>query len=577
MGKEVQSALEPIKASLYAPANTTQNQTPYWFTIPSTGTVLIAMQKGETVPKIGTNGKSNFDYVTDNVSPNQTHFTLPAGLYFWRTNTAKHFSNRPIIQGKPGRSFISTASGYWWDQSKRTNQNDKWDATRFASNPHPFELKSIPLLVQAIPSAASAASAGGSAATASAKTQAEIKAFSIASNNILNEAFYPRHVGIHKDLMRLNARQQIFTAAFSNEKLLKGKQIICFQEWSSKGSLNVPDAYSKNGFAQDGAGLFTWVDPKTFSVKSYSYQAFATPGAEQRGFLAIYLQTNDENKRTACVINTHFVGGPGPKNTTYQQFREDQMQEIAQYIQNNAQMAQSWIVCGDLNSNATQVQIYSAVLNEIGQAGLVDAELLTDQQRPATSYNKGPESMDYIFYSSNTLNAKNISYYPPFSSQNLITHGHLPGDAQKPFYSDHCVVWATFSFASQATAKSAAAQPAASTSSGATAAAGSATMPTYAQPKPAAAKKAASNWTDAHTEIANLMTNASKENLELAAVLLESAIHERAIDLTTRNKEGKTLREIADKEALDAFENPLAGDTSYDEASWKAIIKQLSQ
>lgn len=543
IGTDVQSALQPIKASLYTPAATTNYQATYWLTIPQTGTVLIAMKKAESTPAISMKGESNFDYVTDNLSPNKTHFVLPTGLYFWQGNQAKHFSNKP----SGGKYFISTSNGYWWSSLKkdaRKNPKDKWDATKFAHNPHPFDLKSIPELVQAIPSAASA---GSAAAAPTVKTAAEIKTFSISSNNILSEKFYPRHVGTHKDLMQLNVRQQLFTNALNDAKLFKGKNIICLQEWTSQGSLNVPDAYRKSALVNDGAGLLTWVDPQLFTVTSHSFQAFATQGAGQRGFLAVYLHTNDASKRTLCVINTHFVGGPGPNTTTYQKFREDQMQEVAQYIQKNNSKAQSWIVCGDLNSNATQPAIYQAILNQTNQAGLIDAELLTGNQRPATSYNKGPESMDYIFYSANSLASKNISYEPPYSPQTLITHGHLPGDAQKAFYSDHCVVSVVFSFASQASSKTAAAQPAASTASSATAAQWPAS---YAQPSK---KKIADEWTDAHKEIAELITKDSTEELGTALILIESVKNDRTFKLGATNDKGQRLLDIA----RDAWEGSL--------------------
>lgn len=239
------------------------------------------------------------------------------------------------------------------------------------------------------------------------------------------------------------------------------------------------------------------------------------------------------------------------------------MKEVANYVTRNQGNAQYWVICGDLNSNGFDANIYNVILNAV-PAGIADTQNLTSQQRPATSYNKGGESMDYIFYSSDTLNLQNLSYEPSLNA--LITHGHVKGDSQKPFYSDHCIVSATFTFADQKTEKEqanekTAAQPIAV---GATAATGSAGSTTYVGSAGTAAatatKVSAKNtaeWTDIHEIFAaEYLANPNQEGINEITQAVSTGI----LDLSAKNSQGKTLLDIATAAKNKALKNGVAED-----------------
>lgn len=426
LGQDVQSSaqlLKPIKSDLYTFAKTTQKQITYWLTIPHTGTVLIAMKKGETIPSLGNNGQANFEYVTDNLSQYQTHFQLPAGLYFWQGSQAKHFSNRPIKKSPTGqdigRRFVSLKSGYFDANTKQT----QWDATRFAHNPHPFDLKTISELVEGATSSMPTKSAQP------VKVQPIITQFSFATNNILNDKFYRMNIKGNLDSMALSARQHLFTQAFADAQQFKNKDIIVLQEWTAKGSLIVPASHTKSSVSSNAGGLFTYYNPELFTATGDQYKPFTDAG--DRGFLIVYLQTNDAQKRSIAVINTHFKGGAGPSGD-YAGFRDSQINDIAQYITNNANKADSWILCGDFNTDAHDATLYAVLTSALSSNAiiLVDSEGAIGSNRPETAYNKGGESIDYIFYSSNSLDSQGAMYYPASINQ-LITHGHKAGGKVK--------------------------------------------------------------------------------------------------------------------------------------------------
>lgn len=546
--------MNPVRANLYTPANTTPQQKTFWFTIPNTGTVLIALKKGETVPALGNNGQANFDYVTDNMSQYKTHFTLPAGLYFWQGNTAKNFSNRPIkmsSDGKEiGRRFISLKKGYF---DANTNQTE-WNATRFANNPHPFELKNISELVESKSNATTIK-------PQEFKAQSAIAQFSFASNNILNDKFYRMNIKGHLDSMPLTKRQALFEQAFADSQQFKNKDIIALQEWTAQGSLVVPAAYAKSSVSNNGAGLFTYYNPGLFTLIQSKFQSFTV--APDRGFLVIYLQTNDTQKRTLAVINTHFKGGAGPSGD-YAGFRDSQINDIAKYITQNANQADSWILCGDFNTNSHDAKLYALLTNTLtsGAITLVDAERSAGNNRPATAYNKGGESIDYIFYTPATLDTKSVMHYPASIDQ-LITHGHKIGDVNKKFYSDHSITSAIFTFKNQgASASAAAAGTAASQSEKTNIKTKIESSGAAAEPATAAAGSA---WTNSHEDIAKLIENAGEEDLQLAIALIRSG----NLDLTAINNQGQTLGKIAH----DAFEESLLAGSYPD--SWNALLKLL--
>ncbi len=386
----------------------------YWLTIPTVGTVLIKM-KNYVWPALEKNGRASFDYISDT----DTNHALPRGLYYWKGNQPGQVSNRP-----KGQMFVATKDGKYISTSPSPTQKGKaWNEA--GHQQHPFALNIIPSLLETPAAHAKEASA-----------QKIITEFSAVTNNILNQDFYVRHHSNKSNAMPLATRQKLFDAIAKQQF---NKDIIALQEWSPKNSLVIPFS----GIGDPTTGLFLSYNTTKFTtVISATVQRFKTPGATNRGFQYAVIQTKDDQPKTLGIINTHFQGGSGPSKD-YNGFRTDQLNEIGNFIR-SMQDVPYWVLCGDLNSNAQEAKLYILLIKSLIPLNMQDAELRTGAARPATSFEQTTKSMDYIFHTRN-LERLNISYYPEIKTGQEVMQ-HNVQDKQQQFYSDHCVVSATFRF-----------------------------------------------------------------------------------------------------------------------------------
>lgn len=425
------ASMFPIKPQLLQKVTLSPQaqQDTYWLTIPGGNQVLIGMNAPNTTPMIDAPGNANFKYVSDYLHKSSFTFSdLPAGLYYW------HNHNKGISSSAQGPTWRSTPTGY--------KSNDRlWDTTR-AHDKHPFALSDIPNMVQA-PASQPA-------------VKQEVKTFSIASVNILNERPYLRFS--NNQGMPLAQRQGLFNAAFNDPQQLQGKNFIAFQECEPNSNPALP-AHVKNSLVIDG-DVAIYYDQSKFIKTATEFKHFTTPGATNRGFLVLNVKTNDARKNNIMIINTHFEGGPGGA-LGYLPFREKQLQEIIDYIINNVKTTVHLIICGDFNTDSQDKASYNTIKNAFD--GFSDA--LGSPHR-ATSYSKKLEGLDYLFYTPN-LKLINTQIYPAAQVMQSDLLHHDANDVGRPYFSDHAIISAEFSFKSSSASS---AKPAAAASSSSSAA-----------------------------------------------------------------------------------------------------------
>jgi endonuclease/exonuclease/phosphatase family metal-dependent hydrolase len=313
--------------------------------------------------------------------------------------------------------------------------------------------------------------------------------FTVASNNVLKESYYQdsRNSG-DKAKMALATRKNLFADAFSNPAMFKNADFICLQEWgilqegiltqAKDTSITLPNtaqeqynALSSYDILQNGGfgrpakntyqvqgGLLTLATQKTdpsrtqeasgsskFTNDVVHYRAFTTQNASQNGFL-VTVFTHRISQKKIGIINTHFKGGGLIGD--YNQFRQAQMAEIVTYLKSNdAQEVDAWVICGDFNTNnSKQENILLTALNTNNRLQFKSAfALAAPTVRAFNSTNKtaSDQTLDYIFYTHNTLQVNNPTITP--ATDKLLTHG-VEDDTTKGFYSDHAILRVDFSF-----------------------------------------------------------------------------------------------------------------------------------
>lgn len=301
-----------------------------------------------------------------------------------------------------------------------------------------------------------------------AKTPQEVTAFTLACNNILDENLYMKMA--KNNAMPLAQRQKLFDAAFNDTNQFKGKDIIALQEYNERGSLQLPVAYKQHTSYAQAGDLYTWINTAKFNLAKHEYVPFKTPGAEGKGFLIVYVQTNDAYAHWIAIVNTHLQGGAGAakKGRSYfefNDFRNQQLTELFNFIQQRAfgSKIKNWIVCGDFNTDAKDAQTYKNFMHAMTSAKsraekkaamnpALDKPYVLNfhdvdqggasRQLTSISFSDGPHAIDDIFYSDSLRYGTSLSLYPPTmgisTNPTLITHG--PGDASRPFYSDHRIL-----------------------------------------------------------------------------------------------------------------------------------------
>jgi len=430
--------LYPIKPQLLQQVtiDPRANQDTHWLTVDNQGNkVLIALSSGQT-PAIDLSGNANFKYVSNYLhKQNLTLHELPAGLYFWQTGPTKgHLSSAPT-----GPLWVSTQTGY----RRLTNQGALWDPNR-KHDTHPFKLSDIPNMIvkpQAKPKQ---------------QLQKEISSFSIASINILNERPYARFS--QNKGMPIAQRQSLFNAAFNDPQQLQGKDIIAFQEIEPNSNPKLPQRIKDSSVS--GGDLAIYYDQDKFIKDKALFVPFTkTPGATNRGFLVLNVHTNDAHPSNIMIINTHLEGGPGGA-LGYHGFRESQLREIKDHITKNNSNNTHIIICGDFNTDSTNPGSYQVI-----QRVLTEYEdFIENPNDRVTAYNKKSEAIDYLLYSSN-LTKKTHAIYPPKQVIGKKLLQHDASDIGGTYFSDHAIISAQFSFASNAGASSGPSASAASASS----------------------------------------------------------------------------------------------------------------
>ena len=153
----------------------------------------------------------------------------------------------------------------------------------------------------------------------------------------------------------------------------------------------------------------------------------------------------------------HIAGGAGPRNN-YNQYRIDQIQEIANYIKAHKQKSRYWIVCGDFNIDSrTNPALYKTLLATLQTSGIqfVDA-IKKPLATRVSAYSKGVlENLDYIFHSNNFTKITNTLSHDDNDNMEdkLLTHGYGTGDnhlfetktdSERGLESDHTGMYASF-------------------------------------------------------------------------------------------------------------------------------------
>lgn len=270
----------------------------------------------------------------------------------------------------------------------------------------------------------------------------ELFPFTLISTNILDEELYQTLSRPPKSGMSWEKREKIFLKEL--EKQLVYADILCMQEFNSQTQAAAIKYLKNNNFQGYSVSAITtpsiWFKENIFSAINQNYYAFKTIGAQTNGFAITILTPKNKTEPIIGIINAH-LNNNTPTNTTYDQFRLDQIQEILTHVDNPKAKDFNWIICGDFNTDRrTHIQIMQPFITR----GFADSH----HHQPATaksSQEKNPlKSIDYVWFKGNNLQLTNTDIYPSINKFEEILLSHRPSDNQGTFFTDHAILKTQF-------------------------------------------------------------------------------------------------------------------------------------
>ncbi len=272
----------------------------------------------------------------------------------------------------------------------------------------------------------------------------ESMSFTVASCNVLKQDLYKRNfkpkTDNADDYKSLEDRQTIFedSELFINPHHDLKPDIVGLQEYYDS---DTPHVYLNNRkffHIQEEMGLYLVTKKNTFDLVDSNYVSFKTPTATDNGFLYQILNPKKNPTETLGVINTLLKGGVGSgSGFSYHQFRQAQLDEIMDFIASKPNITQ-WIIMGDFNWRYEDGKIQQWITDNDLTIGSTATTNYDTSRRGSNKLVK----LDYIL--SKNITRSDDTVYPEVTKQNQRLLTHSTEDQERDYFSDHAILFATF-------------------------------------------------------------------------------------------------------------------------------------